>query len=415
MTKLSTLFLVLFSLATQAQQSYNITFTHDGKTVYGTFTVPDTSGRFPTVIINPGTGANDRDGTLPMIGGNVSCLYPGLLNDTLRPYKQLSDALVDSGFAVLRYDKLEYTYTTPVARGTITFHKLWLPVESAIDYIKTRGDVDTNNIILIGHSEGSSIIPFIAKGRNDIKALVSIAGPRTPLDSLLAYQLVAITDTCNGNVSQAQAQANQVLSYYNIIRTNTWNASTPSFGGASASTWYDYILAVDSVAINYNLTNLPTLFTGLGLDINVPPSELIRFQSEVTITNDFWSIPGLNHYMTTNNDPNVSTALTDTIIYWLRQKVMTTGVASLNNENISLLIYPNPFSTEFTVAVNEPKAKHLDILVRNIFGQEIIREHLSETNGHLNRTFTLDAFADGVYLISIIADGQLMTRKIIKQ
>jgi hypothetical protein len=79
---------------------------------------------------------------------------------TLRPYKQLSEALVDSGFAVLRYDKLEYTYT-PAQLGTITFHKLWLPVESAINYVKTRTDVDTNCITLLGHSEGSLLIPIL--------------------------------------------------------------------------------------------------------------------------------------------------------------------------------------------------------------------------------------------------------------
>lgn len=403
------------TVATKAQQSYEITFNHDGKTVYGTFTVPDTSGQFPTVIINPGTGANDRDGTIPMIGANAACLYPDLLNETLKPYKQLSAALVDSGYAVLRYDKLEYTYPTPAALGNITFHKLWLPVESAIDYVKTRNDVDTSNIILLGHSEGSSIIPYIAKSRSDIKAMVSIAGPRTPLDSLFAYQLVFIADTCNGNIGQAQTQANQILSYFNIIRTNTWNAGTPPFSGVSASTWYEYIHAIDSVAINYNLANLPTLFTGLGLDINVPPSELIRFQNEVTVSNDFWNIPGLNHYMTTNNDPNVSTALTDTIIYWLRQEVITTGVASLNNENISLHIYPNPFSSEFTITINEPKTKELEIIVRNTFGQEVIREQHGISDRYFNRTFNLNSVANGVYLISIIANGQQMTRKVIKQ
>src|SRR5204863_8574539 len=127
-----------------------------------------------------------------------------------------------------------------------------------------RADVDTNNIILIGHSEGSSLIPFIARGRSDIKALISIAGARTPFDSLLAYQLVNIAQSCGGSVAQAQAQANQVLSYFNIISSNTWNGSTPALFGVPASAWYDYVRATDSVAANYNIDNLPTLFTGMG-------------------------------------------------------------------------------------------------------------------------------------------------------
>jgi hypothetical protein len=30
---------------------------HDGKTAYGTFTTPNGSAKFPTIIINPGSGA----------------------------------------------------------------------------------------------------------------------------------------------------------------------------------------------------------------------------------------------------------------------------------------------------------------------------------------------------------------------
>ena len=109
---------------------------------------------------------------------------------------------MDSRYTVLRYDKLEYTYLSSL--GQITFHKLWLPVESAINYVKTRNDIDTNQIILISYSEGSFPIPFIAKSRKDIKALISISRARTPFDSILAYQIINITKTCGGSVSDAE-------------------------------------------------------------------------------------------------------------------------------------------------------------------------------------------------------------------
>src|SRR5690606_29101624 len=106
---------------------------------------------------NPGTGANDRNGTIPMQGGNIACLYPGLVGQTLTPYKDLSEALSDSGYAVLTYDKVEYTYPNP---SPITFRKLWLPVESAIQYLKTRADI-APGVILMGHSEGGTLIPYL--------------------------------------------------------------------------------------------------------------------------------------------------------------------------------------------------------------------------------------------------------------
>ncbi|HXH20052.1 MAG TPA: T9SS type A sorting domain-containing protein [Chitinophagales bacterium] len=405
----------LFAWAANAQQSSDITFIHDGKTVYGTFAVPNGAGKFPVIIIAPGSGPNDRNGTLILTGANASCLYPSLLNDTLRPYKELSDALVDSGYAVLRYDKLEYTYTTPASLGPITFHKLWLPVESAISYVKTRNDVDTTRIILIGHSEGSSLIPFIAKNRHDIRALISIAGPRTPLDSLLAEQIMYIAQTCGGNVSQAQAQANQIRSYFNDIRTGNWNVNTPDLFGAPASTWSDYIHAVDSVAINYNLCSLPTLFIGLELDINVPLSELTRFENEITATDDFWNIPGLIHYLTPDNIPHVSSMLTDTIVYWLRQNILTTLIDSLYPQGGSVSIQPALFDSEFSISFDKNDAQQVCFSVTSITGQEIISHRCHNVSGRLLHRIEMSSFPSGIYLANIFFNGQTVIRKIIKR
>jgi len=414
MKNIYSLLCILF-LATgiNAQNTENITFLHQGKTVFGNFSTPDNAESFCTVIINAGTGANDRDGTLPMVGANVVCLYPGLLNETLKPYKQLSDALVEAGYAVLTYDKLEYTYPG-TQLGAITFEKLWLPVNSAIDYVKTRSDVDTTSIILIGHSEGSTIIPYLAKNRNDVKALVSIAGPRSPLDSLLAYQIVHITETCDGSVPDAQAQANQILEYFEMVRAGTWNSTTPHFGGVSPGVWSEYIQMADSVSINYNLANLPTLFTGLGDDLNVPLTELSRLQNEVTITDDFWTIPNLNHFMTTATNPNVSPVLTDTIIYWLDQQCMTTGINSPAGVGFSFEVFPNPFSNDFRIMGNVLEGHIMEVVVRNVVGQEIIRENLN-ASGDFKHRFSTSLWPKGVYLVSIISDTSTITKKVIKQ
>lgn len=413
--KPSVLYFLLFlqcSFLTQAQQSYNITFTHTDKVVHGTFSTPAGNGPFPTVILAPGSGANDRDGTLQMVGGNVACLYPALLNETLKSYKELAEALVDSGYAVLRYDKLEYSY--PTTLGAITFQKLWLPVESAIDYVKTRADVDTAHIILLGHSEGSALIPYIAKSRSDVKALISLAGARTPFDSLLAYQLVYIAQTCGGNVPQAQLQANQILAYFNIIRKNQWNAGTPPLFGVPAAVWYDYVQATDPVAVHYNLCKLPTLFIGLGLDINVPPAELVRFQNEVSITQDFWSLPGLIHYMTPADDPHVSKALTDTIIYWLRKNVQTTGLLPDIIREPFFKVSPNPFVSDFCVVLEGEESKNVEITVSDISGKPLLRRRYEQVNDSSGIRIAGD-LPPGVYLLQVKAGESLAVRKVVKQ
>lgn len=406
------LMLIFGMVNVEAQLSYPITFTHDGKTVFGTFTTPDGSGRFPTVIINPGSGANDRDGTLLLAGGNVECLYPELNGETLKPYKELAEALVDSGYAVLRYDKLEFTY--PTTLGTITFHKLWLPVESAIDYVKTRSDVDTNRLILIGHSEGSSLIPYIAKERTDIKALISIAGARTPFDSILAYQLVHFARICDGDTVLAKTQADQILNYFWSVRAGNCNF-LPALFGVSACVWEDYFDATDPVSENYNLNNLPTLFVGLGLDINVPPIELERFENEVTVTDDFWSIPDLIHYMTPNNDPHVSEILSDTIIYWLRQQNLHTSIFDFNHLNSHLInISPNPFHNAVNLSFDESLEKNVTINIIDIMGKTIMVFKPSEwTNGL--ESIDLSFLPNGQYFMKIEGETVYTVKKIIKQ
>lgn len=395
-----------------SQQSINITFNHDGKIVYGTFLKPQGDGPFPTIIINPGSGPNDRDGTLPMTGGNIDCLYPELLGDTLKPYFDMSMALADSGYAVLRYDKLEYTYPTDLA--PVTFHKLWLPVESAIDYIKDRQDVDTNQIILLGHSEGSSIIPFIARERKDVRALISIAGPRTPLDSLLAYQIQFIASKCGLDTLTAQFQANQILAYFSFIRSNMWDAGTPPLFGVPASAWYDYVLATDPVAENYNAAELPALFIGFDKDINVPPSELERLEEEINITDDFWSIANHIHFMTPVDDPMVSETLTDTIIYWLRQHGLVSGLSQESPENPDISIFPNPCKSTITIRSEVSIVDPVSIAIKNLHGQTLWFEETVLSSNSFIRNINVEKLPAGIYFLNINKGIHLEVIKIIK-
>ena len=62
---------VMTSSFLSAQQTINVTFPHEDKTVYGCITVPPGPGPFPAIVIAPGSGAIDRDGTITMAGGNV--------------------------------------------------------------------------------------------------------------------------------------------------------------------------------------------------------------------------------------------------------------------------------------------------------------------------------------------------------
>lgn len=393
---MSTRLLFIFLLLSQfcsAKTSLPVTFTHDSLTIYARLQLPDGAGKFPVIVIAPGSGPSDKDGTLPMVGSNIACLYPGLMGDTLRYYKGLSEAFSDSGYAVLTYDKVEYTYPTV---SPITFHKLWLPVASAMAYLKTRNDIDTNQIVLLGHSEGSTLIPYIARTETGVKALISLAGPRRPLDSMLAYQLVYIAQTCNGSVAMATAQGNQILQYCDMVRTGNYTSSTPPMLGVSADVWADYLHVSDSVSINYNLANKPTLFIGLQNDINVPvATELSRFQNEVTIGANFYSLPDLNHYLATPTNPQVSEALTDTVIYWLRSRnIVPTNVSGLSNELNNISVTVQDGEIHFTSA----KEMVQTVRITDMQGKLIAQQAVNDLQGRIS----FKGNAAGIYITEII-------------
>lgn len=400
-------FIFIFTFC-HCQVSENINFQHDGKTVYGIFEKPSHIGKFPTVVINPGSGSVDRDGTVVLEGENASCLFPVLIGDTLKPYKDLAKCLVDSGYAVLRYDKLEYTY--PYTLGEVTFHKLWLPVESALDYLKQRADVDTNQMILIGHSEGSSMIPYIAKNSLNVQALISIAGPRTPLDSLLAYQLVTFADSCNGNVALAQFQANQITEYFDIIRSNTWNSNTPSLFGVPASEWYKYILVVDSVSINYNIAEKKTFFISFGMDANVPLTEFHRFQSEVFITEDFLIIPDYIHYITPYNFPHPTNSITDTIISWLKRNLIVANKVMPSKLDLNIHIFSNPVNRSLILEHEGHFKAPLEYIITDLLGNIISRGTISKFPIGID----ISRLDNAVYVIKVVSNNYSRSFKFLK-
>ncbi len=131
----------------------------DGDTLAGTFTRPSAKGKFPVVILITGSGAEDRDESLM----------------AHKPFLILSDYLTRRGFAVLRCDD------RGTAKSTGNFSSATAPdfasdVEAQLDYLKTRADVNTKKIGLIGHSEGGTIAPMVAANRKDVAFIVMMAG-----------------------------------------------------------------------------------------------------------------------------------------------------------------------------------------------------------------------------------------------
>ena len=153
--------------------SEDISFANEkvGITLAGSLTLPTKEGVYPAVILISGSGPQNRNEELM---GH-------------KPFLVLSDYLTKNGIAVLRYDDRG----TAMSKGDFkaaTTADFATDVEAAIEYLKTRKEIDKQKIGLIGHSEGGLIAPMVANKSKDVAYIVLLAGTGIPGDQLLLLQ-----------------------------------------------------------------------------------------------------------------------------------------------------------------------------------------------------------------------------------
>ena len=147
--------------ANKPYHSEEVTFTNGNITLAGTLSMPNTGSRFPAVVLVHGTGNHDRDEN---IFGH-------------KPFLLLADELCRNGFAVLRYDKRGAGASSPGSPED-TNVQLAEDALAALRYLKTRPEVNAEQVGILGHSEGGSIAIMNAAAHPDeVAFIISMAGP----------------------------------------------------------------------------------------------------------------------------------------------------------------------------------------------------------------------------------------------
>jgi uncharacterized protein len=121
-------------------------------------------GPFPAVLLVPGSGPTDMNETIGYVridNETGSKIYP-----SARPFFEIAQYLSERGFAVLQYDKRGIGANFTILNSTIwenaTVNDLKNDVEKALDVLIQQPEVDANKVALVGHSEGTIIVPRIA-------------------------------------------------------------------------------------------------------------------------------------------------------------------------------------------------------------------------------------------------------------
>jgi pimeloyl-ACP methyl ester carboxylesterase len=144
-------------------------------TLAGTLTIPRNNKKAPAVILISGSGPQDRDETFA----------------NHKPFWILADHLTRQGIAVLRFDDRGVGKSTGNFSNATT-KDFSTDVVSAVAYLKSRADIDTSNIGLIGHSEGGIIAPLAANQTKEVSFIVLLASTGIPGSEISLMQSISM-------------------------------------------------------------------------------------------------------------------------------------------------------------------------------------------------------------------------------
>ena len=157
----------------------------------GTLTLPSGKGPFPAVVLVSGSGPNDQDED---IGPN-------------HPFLDIALGLAARGIASLRYDKRTLDYPKSINPRTFTPTQEYVPdALAAVSLLKHEPAIDAHLIFVLGHSQGGTYAPLIAKDTPGVAGVILLAAGAETLGQALLRQERYLA-TLPGAVGPGQGRA----------------------------------------------------------------------------------------------------------------------------------------------------------------------------------------------------------------
>ncbi len=103
--------------------------------------------------------------------------------------------------------------------------------------------------------------------------------------------------------------------------------------------------------------------------------------------------------------------------YWLVKFSMDslTEIRSIKNEGPTLIVYPNPFSQDFSINVNNNVNKTIRITLSGVTGQVIYNQIETNVSSYYTKILSLESMVPGIYFLEIVVDNQIEIRRIVKE
>lgn len=312
----------------------------------GTLTVPSGSGPFPAFVLVSDLGEQDRDGLSP----SKEVLDPMTSLMSYRLLGSLADYLTRHGAVVLRFDDRgvgesggSNAAATPAQRAG--------DVQAALNFMRTRSEVDILRLGLIGHGEGANVALLAAAQPLPLACVIGLGAYGLPGYETLLTQQAALLRAKNTAPDRLDLCMRRQRALYDLIRyptnlpqtqaivTNLLRQAEPGLAPAAAQAqaaslltpWHRAFLSFDPLE-NLEEVQCPVLLITGQLDEQAPPAQHLSALEHMLRSNSHHNVtarrlPNVNHLLQPpriewtmlNGEmkPVLANALTEVVQHWL--------------------------------------------------------------------------------------------------
>jgi uncharacterized protein len=289
-----------------------------------TLTLPGGSGAFPALVMVHGFGPSDKDE----------------LSYANRPFRDLARGLAARGIATLRYDKQTFAHDIQIAliKNLTVKQEVLDDVVLALGLLRNTNGVDPGRVFVLGHSQGGTLAPRIAKLDPDLAGLIVMAGPTRPLEDVILEQINylaslddTITDVEKARIKDARHQAARA-------KDGNLSLADPPIFGVPTSYWLD-LRDYHPFDVAQQIAQ-PMLILQGERDYQVGMDDFRYWQKELASRPHVTckSYPGLNHFFIEGHGKpsleelrargQISETVIDDIAEWVKRQPAVSVVAS---------------------------------------------------------------------------------------
>lgn len=186
-----------------------VNFTNGAVTLAGTLTIPDKAGRHPAVALMTGSGPQDRD----------EMVVPGF-----PIFKRIADSLTRQGVAVLRYDDRGVGQSTG-SYNSASIQDLASDGRAAVAFLKTRADINPDQVGVLGHSEGGIYAAILgADPDSGLAFIIALAGTAADGRAVLRRQNELLLRAAGASDALLQSQFDFLEAAFPLIEARDWEA-----------------------------------------------------------------------------------------------------------------------------------------------------------------------------------------------